>query len=143
MSAEALRQKVQRIVADELGSATVDRDGDVVIKHDSAVVFITVIEQQSRTIVKLWATLAVDVPPSASLYEWVATEGQGYFFAKTKVGPVSDEGTVEVRWEYDLLGDYLDPKELVNALHVVVGIANDLDDEIVSQFGGRRWTDGE
>lgn len=141
MSAEALRQKIQRIVADELGSAMVDRDGDVVIRHDSAVVFVTVIEQENRNIVKLWATLALGVPPTPALYEWVATEGQDYFFARTKVSSKDDDGTVRVGWEYDLLGDYLDPMELVNAIHVVVGISNDLDDEIVSKFGGRRWTD--
>lgn len=141
MSAEALRQKVQRIVASELGSATVDSDGDIVIRHESVVVFISVIEQQSRNIVKLWSTLVVDVTPTPALYEWVATEGQSYFFAKTKASSPSDEGTVRVLWEYDLLGDYLDPQELMNALHVVVPIANDLDDQLVTMFGGRRWTD--
>lgn len=142
MSAEAVRQKIQRIIADELGSATVDKDGDVRVVHDSAVTFISTIEQQNRVIIKFWSVLAVDIRPTPELFQWVATEGQGYFFARMRVSDWDEEAnTVSVKWEYDLLGDYLDKAELVNAMHVVVGLSNDLDDDIVSRFGGRRWTD--
>ena len=143
MSADAIRQKVQRIVAEELGSVTVDKDGDVRVVHDSAVSFISVIEQENRTIVKIWSILAVEIPATPDFYQWIASEGQGYFFARMIASPPDEHGQAWVKWEYDLLGDYLDRDELLNAMHVVVGLSNDLDDEIVTKFGGRRWTDAD
>jgi hypothetical protein len=43
--------------------------------------------------------------------------------------------------QYSLLGDFLDPAELLNAVRAIVIVADILDDEVVNEFGGRRFSD--
>jgi hypothetical protein len=43
--------------------------------------------------------------------------------------------------QYSLLGNFLDPEELLNALRAVVLMADILDDEVTKEFGGRKYSD--
>jgi hypothetical protein len=43
--------------------------------------------------------------------------------------------------KYSILGDYLDPEELLNAVRAVILMANLLDEEITEEFGGTRFID--
>jgi hypothetical protein len=44
-------------------------------------------------------------------------------------------------FRYALLADYLDEDELSTAMWSVIGTADELDDELQKQFGGKRWVD--
>ena len=43
--------------------------------------------------------------------------------------------------DHTLLGDYIDPAELVSAVNAVMSSADELDEIVHDRFGGKRWTD--
>ena len=52
-----------------------------------------------------------------------------------------DGGTCFAFFKYNILGDHLDPAELVNAVSAVAFNADAMDDEVVERFGGKRYVD--
>jgi hypothetical protein len=46
-----------------------------------------------------------------------------------------------LRYKYVLLADFLDEDELSTALWAVIYTADELDDELQKQFGGKRYID--
>lgn len=53
-----------------------------------------------------------------------------------------ESATRQIRLEYDLLGDYLQPEELMNAVAAVARLADDHDDLLRDELGsGRRASD--
>ena len=57
---------------------------------------------------------------------------QHYFARFTFTGT-----TLEV--DYDLLGDHLQAAELANAIHVIAGAADHLDDHLLAALGGKKY----
>ena len=75
------------------------------------------------------------------LYQWAATEGPGKYFGSVRVLPVEGSTTANVYFEHTLLGDFIDPMELENAVSLLYASADQLDDVIHEKFGGKRFTD--
>jgi hypothetical protein len=81
-----------------------------------------------------------DLQPTPELFKWVAVQGTGY-----RLGCVEafeeEAGTIFLRYKYVLLADFLDEDELSTALWAVIYTADELDDELQKQFGGKRYID--
>jgi hypothetical protein len=92
------------------------------------------------TIVKVWSPVLTKVKPTAKLFEWVATSGQERYFAHLRVIE-EDRKNVMIILEHDLLGDYLDPDELMSTVASVLLGADEWDDELQKMFGGERAAD--
>lgn len=134
----ALRDKVQRILAEELGSVEIDKDGDWSVRNGSSRTYISVKEWgEDETAVSLWAFTNRDVPRTPELYKFVATSS--YVFGGLEVWDRDDESTSIVVFRCTLLGDFLDPAELMNALGCIASTADKVDDEIKTRFGGTRF----
>jgi hypothetical protein len=138
-SGAAVREKVQRFLADILGTVEVDRDGDFTFAFESTRVFVSIIEQEDRTLVKIFAPLVLKVPPSPELYEHIALHAGDYLFGSFELDQ-ADEGFT-ILFYHVLLGDYLDGEELHNAVRAIANIADDTDDELKAKFGGQRFAD--
>jgi hypothetical protein len=95
--------------------------------------------QNGRTLVTLNGLVSQNVPISPALKEFVAEQTGEYTFGH----PVYQEinGKAFIHFRHTLLGDFLDPDELMVALSAVAQSSNDLDDVIRDRFGGERWTD--
>jgi hypothetical protein len=91
-------------------------------------------------IVGFWALIATDVRASDQMFQWVATEGQNYDYGSAKA-VLRDDGLYNVILRYNLAGESVDPMEVKNALLSVCTTADDLDEEFVARFGGRRFAD--
>jgi hypothetical protein len=52
-----------------------------------------------------------------------------------------DSGNIQVLFEVCLPGDTIDPGEFKQALIAVATTADDLDDELKTKFGGKRYED--
>lgn len=142
MTVEQVKEKVQRILVEALGSVSIDKDGDFFVRHESTVVYVRVSElRDDATIVKSWAILLNDVPLTPEVYRWVATEGQEYFFGHARLVE-TEEGKGRIQFEHILLGDYLDPDELEWAVIALGNTADQLDDELKAKFGGSRFIEG-
>lgn len=99
-------------------------------------------EGDPETLVVITSMILRGVNPSLALYEWVARNGGSKWFGHVEVYDDGDEpGAVWLLCRHTLLGDYLDEKELQHAMHAVLFAANQWDDELQQQFGGKRQID--
>jgi Putative bacterial sensory transduction regulator len=132
------KEKVQRYLADMLGTVSIDRDGDFFVRNGSAQVFLRIAPLgEKNTMVRVWAPTNHNVPESPDLYRYLATNTRYYFGALT--AQPNDNNTATVVFSYSLLGEFLDPDELRSAVTAVAVAADALDDEIKSKFGGTRF----
>ena len=139
MSTAQVKEKVQRILAESLGSVSVDKDGDFFVRFESAVVFVEVLEMKDDvTWVKSYSIMLSGVPLNPEVYRWFATEGQEYFLGHARVAE-RDDGTGTIKFEHVLLGDLLYPEELNWAVLALGRTADDLDDQLQARFGGKRF----
>lgn len=142
---EATSQKVQRILAAEFTSVRLVKSG-FALEHGSTAVFIEPLEWapdkegNPRSLVRVWSPLGREVRASPELYHWAATEGQQLLFGSVSVIDV-EGGGANVIYDETLLGDYLDPAELLTTVYAVIFTADDLDEVVATRFGGKRYTD--
>ena len=142
---DTVKAKVQRILADELGSVEIDRDGDFVVKHESAVVFVSVFafndNEDSDIVVRCFAPMVIGVPLTQDVYKWVAVEGQNFHFGSCYVTFEENSSNGWISFAYSIVGNDLDPNELLSAVYRTVFTANDLDEKLLQKFGGKLFTD--
>jgi hypothetical protein len=139
MSVDEVTAKVQRILTEEFGTVRIDRDGDFGVQNESAVAFVSVKPWgDDEVVVHVTAYMLNDVPLTPEVFEWVATEGS-YFFGHVHVLRTEGESTGTLVFTHTLLGDFLDKPELLHAVNSVAILANNLDDELQSRFGGRKF----
>jgi hypothetical protein len=145
-SVDESTQKVQRILVSKFSKVILLEDGWAIERGSTRVkVEIKDFGKDSdgnpESLVHLWAPIGREIPATPEFFRWAATEAQGYRFGSTTVYESDDKTTCSAVFAHTLLADYLDPDELVNAIWMVGGTADDLDDKIHTQFGGKRWTD--
>lgn len=136
-----LRDQVQRVLSEGVGSVEVTQEGHVTFRHESSRVFVACREQElgegrSRLLVQITAPVLFEVPPTPELFEYVATNADNWLFGH--LSATRDEGTVHIFITHTLLGDYLDAEELRAAAFGIAISTNELDDEMQQRFGGRR-----
>jgi len=132
---EAVREKVRRYLTDEFGTVQIDRDGDFTFRWGSARIFIRVSELGSdKTVVAIWAPTNNDIPATPELFHYVATSN-AYTFGSMMATEKGD--MVNIAFKHSLLGDTLDPDELILAAVLVAGTADTIDTEVQQRFGGR------
>lgn len=91
-------------------------------------------------LIHFWALVATDVRASDPMFKWIATEGQMRDYGGTKA-VLREDGLYNIVFEYSIAGESVDPMEIKNAVMVVSTTADDLDDEFVTKFGGKRFSD--
>lgn len=134
----ATKDKVQRFLADVFGTVTVDRDGDFVLNNGSAVCFVSVRPLgDENTMVRVYSLLLREVPVTPQLYEYLATNS----FVFGAFGCAVADGKASINFGHTLLGDFLDPEELKLAVIMVAKTADEFDDQIKAQFGGKLFTE--
>lgn len=144
MSFHQVRDLVQQELTKLVGRLQIDEDGDYTFTYDSARIFVGVRANELKqgvqsTLVKVFSVTNVDVPVSPELYRHLALRSADYLFGG--LCAVEYGTTARVIFRHTLLGDYLDPDEISAAVIMVAFTADDLDDEIMRLFGGRRFTD--
>lgn len=99
-------------------------------------------EGEARSLVLISSPILRNVKPSPALFEWVARNGGSRWFGHIEVfDDPSVAGTVFLMMSHTLLGDYLDEKELASGMYGILAAADEWDDQLQKQFGGKRWID--
>jgi T3SS (YopN, CesT) and YbjN peptide-binding chaperone 1 len=147
-TAEQTMMKVQRILTGPLG-LKIMLNGDVIsirFNDISTSVQVRVVDWSKdddgspRSLVLITSLILKDLKPTPALCEWVARQGGSKWFGHVEMHDDTDRpGTVYLLMSHTLLGDYLDEKELSTAMWAVLGSADNWDDELQKQFGGKRW----
>jgi hypothetical protein len=149
-----VKDKVSRFSTSLFDTVQIDSDGDLKIPFGSTIVYISVIERYteadeiefaekfglSTTVVHIWAPVLVGLKPTAEMFKWVATEGQGFFYGSFMLREIED-GTFHLIFQMGLPGDELDQGELNAALIAVSSTADGNDEDLKKQFGGKRIQD--
>jgi hypothetical protein len=94
---------------------------------------------EGETLIKLDGLIALDSKSGAAVYEWCNQQNAAIAFG-TVVHLESGKNNLTIL-KHAILGDFLDPAELFNALRGIVLLADDLDDKFISKFGGKRYDD--
>jgi hypothetical protein len=126
----------------------VGKDNTFIVGFDdlSTAVFFNFTEQTfdgdaaPQAFVYITAPILRQVPPSNELYKWIAVQGTGFRLGCVEAFE-NEDGTLFLRYKYVLLADFLDEDELSTAMWSVLHTANELDDILQKEHGGRRWVD--
>ncbi|HLU32524.1 MAG TPA: hypothetical protein VKZ74_00670 [Natronosporangium sp.] len=133
--AVTLREQVRTVIAamqrttpDQL---VADADGDIGIRAGTAMVFVKV--RDNPPLVDVFSPVLTDVTPSERLY--------GKLSELTNRMPVGRLYYVnETVWaSVPVFGRSFQPSHLVLAVQVMIGLADELDDRLQGEFGGRRF----
>lgn len=130
-----LREQVRAVIAamqgttpDQLPS---DPDGDLGIRAGSAMVFVKV--RENPPLVDVFSPLLTHITPSEKLY--------GKLSELTNRMPIGRLYCVDdtVWASVPVIGRDFQPSHLMLAVQVMVGLADELDDRLHGEFGGRRF----
>lgn len=130
------KEKVRRLLTEKLGSVQVDQDGDFTFPFGTTRIFIRVLGDGDRSFVRLTMPLLMDADPSPELFKYVATEGS---YRMGHLAVFEKDGRANVFFNHVLLGDYLDAEELHLAIGAMVNSGDELDNELQTSFGGRKF----
>jgi hypothetical protein len=98
-------------------------------------------DNEPQSLIVISSMILRGVKPSPALFEWVARNGGSRWFGHVEVYDEKETGTVMLIMSHTLLGDYLDEKELEHGMFAVLRSADEWDDQLQKQFGGKRWSD--
>jgi hypothetical protein len=143
---EATTQKVQRILVSKFGNVTLTEDGFMIREGSTAVQirvhdFGKATDGSPSSVVTIWAPVAREIKPTPELFRWACTEGQQRYFGRVSVYEEPGGDACHVALDHTLLGDFLDPDELVSGVVFVTLGADELDDQLQKRFGGKRFID--
>ena len=135
----ALRELIEKKLAEIAGTYLVDQHGNYVLGLQSARSFIvpTWLEN-GTTVVRVFAITNIGVPVTAELTRWLLTKNLEFVFGAFAL----DVENGAVWFTHNLLGSFVAPEELEATIAAVIETANRFDDEIKSRFGGRLYVEG-
>lgn len=96
---------------------------------------------EPQSLIVISSLILRGVTPTPKLYEWVARSGGSRWFGHVEVYDDKEPGKVLLIMSHTLLGDYLDQKELEHGMYAVLRSADEWDDQLQKEFGGKRWSD--
>jgi hypothetical protein len=135
----ATRSKVQQFLTQNFSDVNIDKDGDFSLRHGSARVFVRTRSRDDSdfTWVSLDVPLLLEVKETPEVFEHVALHSDDYLFGH--LNAVRTDDGLMIMLSHALLGDYLDEPELLRAVGGMLFTADQLDDELKTQFGGKRF----
>jgi hypothetical protein len=142
-SINVLHQKVTTYLEEYNIKHHCGQDGSYAVRQGSTAVFIKPIEwvikgKVEHTLVQLMAPVALDITNTGhDLVLYLTTQNNTIMFGKFSV----DIASKTVWFEHVLLGDFLDPEELIVALQMVAVTADAQDETIAKLAGGLRAID--
>lgn len=137
------RNKVQNILTSKLGQIQLGSEGEFRIEYESTMASVSVTENGDWTLVNIISPIAINSAHNSEVFEWCNFANMTLEFGTVihSFNPDSDGRQNMTIVKHVLLGNTLDPDELIQALVSVISAANDLDEVFVERFGGNRYLD--
>jgi type III secretion system-like peptide-binding chaperone len=135
----SVRAKVQQYLTQNFNNITIDKDSNFSLRNGSVRMFVNSWTRDTAdwTAVSLEIPLLFEVKETPQVFEHIALHADDYVFGHLNV--VRNDNGLRIYLSHTLLGDYLDEPELVRAVSVMLGVADQIDDELKAQFGGTRF----
>ena len=137
---DKVKKNVHKLLTDKFGKVTVNAEGKYEFPYESTLMTIEVNEFGSdQTLVEFVALIAMDSKSNADVMTWCNSANMAL-----RLGSVyhmqSGKNNLTLLG-HSILGDDLDPAELFTSLRLVAIVANELDDDFIAEFGGKRYED--
>ena len=124
--------------------AEMDEDGDICVDQDGTLCYVSVeefgkqIKQGNDILVKIYAPMVWDVPRTAALYKWVATEAQIDYLCRVACNENHDEDPklTDIYLEHGMFGDNMQAEELISSVAYMIAVVNLSYSDIHEAFGG-------
>lgn len=138
-----VREKVQNILTSKLGQIQLGREGEFRIEYESTMASVSVNEMGDWILVNITSPIAFNSAHNSEVYEWCNFVNMTLEFGTVihSFNPESDAKQNMTIVKHVLLGNTLDPDELIHALVSVISAANTFDEVFVERFGGTRYLD--
>lgn len=141
-SVQSVAQYALYILQDEFGEAVhVLHSNKFELPVGSTKVTTEVAAAGTFAVLLVSSPLALHVPPSPELYEYVARQGGRPGLASMIAVDAEEAGLVNVFVVHHIYGNCLDRSELLTSVANVAGQADDADESFVARFGGQRYSD--
>jgi hypothetical protein len=136
VSISETRDTVGSMIANFVGRVEMAAGGEFSFPYESTRVYVDVQPwAEGSAVVLVYAITNVDLTPGPELYEHVAIHADDWVFGHLGMRVVEDKAMVF--FSHTLLADRLDAEELQTAVAAVAIAADQIDDQIREQFGGR------
>ena len=130
------RDQVASMLANLVGRVELSPGGAMSFPYESTRVFVEVRSwREGSSLVNVFAITNVELTPSPELYEFVALHSDDWVFGHLAMAV--EGGSAYLHFTHSLLGDFLDEPELQAAVGAVAIAADEIDDKVKAQFGGR------
>lgn len=133
-----VRKKVGRILFDEFGEFHVDDDLGIEIRIRNTACFVS-LDEKSIVLIDVYAPILRSVSLTNELFQWVATSGQAFQIGSVSLERQESDGFGDLFYRYALVGDDVDPMELVYAVSMVGYAADRLIQILQPTFGGKSY----
>ncbi len=131
-----LRATLEQYLTESFGGYLKDQNNNYNLQAGSARVMVIPMDWfGGQTLVKVMALVNRDATRGEGLAKYLIEENLKLIFGKFSYGPVARM----VFFEHTLLGDFLNRKELETAIQAIASTADKYDDEIQTQFGGKKF----
>jgi len=131
-----LKLAISQYLQESFGGFLKDQNDNFILQAGSARIMIIPMDwAEGQTLVKIVALINVDGGPADALAKFLVAENMKLIFGKFSVEP----NQRMVFYEHSLLGDFLNRKELEIAVKAIASTADKYDDEIKTQFGGKKF----
>lgn len=139
-SVHSVAQYALYILQDEFGDGVVLRSATAFeLPAGSTKASVEVAGVGGFAVILVSSPLALDVPASPALFEYVARQGGRPNLGNMIVLDGGSPGLVDVIVVHHIYGNCLDRSELLTSVANVAGQADDADEDFVARFGGRRY----
>ncbi len=141
LTEESARIRVQELLVQIVGQIQVNTSGGLSFPYGSTRVFVNVATFDGDPVVTVHAVTNVNVPRSPALFEHIAMKADSWVFGH--LGLETTPNGMNVLFRRTIPASPLDLADVRHAVGAVAYAADRIDEEIASQFGGRRYRDVE
>jgi len=134
---DIVKGKIQRFLGEMVGTYEVGPDFYRVRYESTALMIRPFAQQEKRVMVHFSCVILREMPFHPNLWKRIAELNKEFMFGKAAYYP--DDKLLT--WDHFLLGDFMDKEEFTSACSMMVMTANDLDDMLQREFGGKKFTD--
>lgn len=138
MNLAELREMVRKCLNSFLNGVEVNANGIFSFRYESTLVNVFLTEIGTSIVTTLYAIADTGVPRSGALNKYVAEWGRANSFGALFINH-NDDGTDDVNFHWTFFGMHLHPDDLKEAVITFALVADGVDDEVQSLFGGRRF----
>ncbi|HMG33311.1 MAG TPA: YbjN domain-containing protein [Blastocatellia bacterium] len=112
-----------------------------VLQEGSTFVYVRVLPVgDSKSVVEVFSYVAVELTPGEELMRFLLSQNLKLILGAFGLA-IDDDGTASVILSHSILGKSMDKEELYGSVSAVARVADELDDQIVANFGGKTALD--